>query len=60
MLKLKISIKEKVTAYIKNNADVLAGGLLALNGNVAAYRAFAMLKGGKQCCMLYNNFIAGH
>ncbi len=47
MLKLKISIKEKVTAYIKNNADVLAGGLLALNGNVAAYRAFAMLKGGK-------------
>ena len=47
MLKLKISIREKVTAYIKNNADVLAGGLLALNGNVAAYRAFAMLKGGK-------------
>ena len=60
MLKLKISIREKVTAYIKNNADVLAGGLLALNGNVAAQRAFAMLKSGKQCCMLYNNFIAGH
>ncbi|MCI8749523.1 MAG: hypothetical protein K2K35_00570 [Lachnospiraceae bacterium] len=47
MSKLKISIKEKITGYIKNNADVLAGGLLALNGNVAAYRAFAMIKSGK-------------
>lgn len=42
-----MALKEKIKCYIKNNAGIFAGGLLALTGNVYACKTLAIVKNAK-------------
>lgn len=41
---MKKSMKEAIRNYFRENATIIAGGLLLMNGNATAYHLYRMTK----------------